>query len=481
MRKTNILLSLLILMAGNVYALTPVGEVGEKSAPAEKKVSVTVDFGKVTNTCGNMLFGGCQNPSLPHSDKILPMLVDAGFNCIRCDIWLEKVLPQDITLDDYRQNKNDVQNPDNWNYADLELMARAKKSGMKVMLIIAYCPSWLSYNGKSNGVPRDLNVYADIVRKVYERYCRYVDWVEVYNEPGYFLTTENSPYTSRGKALADIYATCAEVVRKITPRMPMGGTSVVLWGDGGVGGETNTDFFADGRITHENFNFYSHHVYGDYGIPTEKETVSRVKKELGKFGFGDLPVYFTEWSTSINAVADSVTYTGSRSHLFVGNCLVNWMRDGLQGAMHWNYMQAFAEGGEPEPGIATDAHGMYVWNVKTQKPRLLPKANVFTMLSKSLGLGEGENTIAECTTDDTQGFLNAVALTNAAGDKCMIFVNGSQEPVQVVLSAEEEYNKIRQYTVTYTSADLKGKTVRLKKSGNILTLPPASVVGIRFM
>lgn len=469
MRRIFYLLCLLLFSAGRT-------EAGEKNA-----VSVTVDFNREVNTCGNMLFGACQSPSLPHAEKVLPMLVDAGFNCIRCDMWLEKVLPANITLDDYRQNKNDVQNPDTWNYADLELMVRARKSGMKVMLIISYCPSWLSYNGKINGVPRDLDVYADIVRKVYERYYRYVDWIEIYNEPGYFLTVEGSPYTSRGKALADIYAICVEVVRAITPDMPMGGTSVVLWGDGGVGGETNRDFFSDKRITHGNFNFYSHHVYGDYGIPTEKETVSRVKQELSKFGYGHLPVYFTEWSTSISSAADSVTYTGSRSHLFVGNCLVNWMRDGLQGAMHWNYMQAFAEGGEPEPGIATDAHGMYVWNVKTQTPRLLPKANVFTMLSKSLGLGEGENKIVRSSTDNTQGVLNAVAAVNAGGDKCVILVNNGQKPVSVSLSVEKKYRKVRQYTVTYSSADLKGRAIRLNRQENTLLLPPASVVGIKYL
>lgn len=38
-------------------------------------------------------------------------------------------------------------------FSDLELAVRAKKSGMKVMMIIAYCPGWLAYNGTSKGVP----------------------------------------------------------------------------------------------------------------------------------------------------------------------------------------------------------------------------------------------------------------------------------------------------------------------------------------
>ena len=314
-----------------------------------------------------MLFGGCQNPSLPHSHKILPQLTDAGFNCIRCDMWLEKILPANITYQDYINNVNDVQNPDTWDFSDLELAVRAKKSGMKVMMIIAYCPGWLAYNGTSKGVPMDLDVYADIVRKVYSRYHKYIDWVEVYNEPGYFMTIDKSPYASAGAALADIYMTCVKVVREITPDMPMGGTSVVTHSDGGVGGSTNRDFFADKRINKDNFNFYSHHVYGDYGIPTEQETVTRVKNLLGKFGYADLPVYFTEWSTSISNAADSITYTGSKSHLFVANCLVNWMRDGLTGAMHWNYLQAFAENG------TTEHTGFIVGTFEAKKENYCPK------------------------------------------------------------------------------------------------------------
>lgn len=81
---------------------------------------------------------------------------------------------------------------------------------MKVMMIIAYCPGWLAYNGTGKGVPMDLDVYADIVRKVYSRYHKYIDWVEVYNEPGYFMTIDKSPYASAGAALADIYMTCGK-------------------------------------------------------------------------------------------------------------------------------------------------------------------------------------------------------------------------------------------------------------------------------
>ncbi|MBX9187453.1 cellulase family glycosylhydrolase [Bacteroides sp. K03] len=464
---------------GNAFGLSEVLFTTDEEV--SDALNVTVDFGKINNTCGNMLFGGCQNPSLPHSRKILPQLTEAGFNCIRCDMWLEKILPSNITYQDYINNVNDVQNPDTWDFSDLELAVRAKKSGMKVMMIIAYCPGWLAYNGTSKGVPMDLDVYADIVRKVYSRYYKYIDWVEVYNEPGYFMTIDKSPYASAGAALADIYMTCVKVVREITPDMPMGGTSVVTHSDGGVGGSTNRDFFADIRINKDNFNFYSHHVYGDYGIPTEQETVTRVKGQLAKFGYGDLPVYFTEWSTSISNAADSVTYIGTKSHLFVGNCLVNWMRDGLAGAMHWNYLQAIAENGTTEQGISADAHGLYAWDVRNKKGRLLPKAYVFRLLSKTLGLGIGENRVVETDYTEAEEYLNVVSLINNNGEACTVIVNKYQYPVKIALFSEADYSKIEKYTVTYTERGMNGAETAFSNKKSLIILAPNSVTGIKYI
>jgi len=444
--------------------------------------NVSVNPQNIKDTCGNMVFGGNQVPSFAHSQTILPLLIDAGFNNIRSDMWLETILPQNITYEDYINNVNDVQNPDTWDYSNMELAVLAKKAGMKVMMIISYCPAWLSYNGKTNGVPKDFNVYADIVRKVYSRYYKYIDWVEVYNEPGYFLTIDSSPYQSVGKALADIYMTCVNVVRNITPNMPMGGTSVVPFSDGGVGGITNGDFFTDTRINKNNFNFYSHHVYADYGIPTTQETVTRVKGQLAKFGYGDLPVYFTEWSTSINNTADTITYTGTQSHIFVGNCLINWMRDGITGAEHWNYLQA-AHVGVTEAGIAADAHGMYKWNTITKQGELLPKAYVFKLMSKTLGLGIGENKVIETTGDASS--LNIASFINANGIVSTVFVNDKTTDIVVNLNCIlSGVTDIEKNVVTFTDKGETGETVSFTSNNGItncsVTIPAMSVTGIKY-
>lgn len=445
---------------------------------------VEVNTQKVVNKCGNLLFGGCHCPSFTHLPNIMPQFIDAGMNTIRMDFELHNVVPKLSSVEDYYNNVNDCQNPDKWNYAPFELAVLAKKAGMTTMMIISYCPTWLSYNGEISGVPKDMAVYTDILRKVYSRYHQYIDYVEFYNEPGYFFKIENSPYTSVGKALADMYVPCYEVIQSISPGKPMGGLSVVTWSDGGVGGSTNRDFFGDERITPSNFNYYSHHVYSDYGIETSKETVTRVRKELSKFGFGDLPIWFTEWSSSINNPNDSVTYTGSQAHTFVGKCLVNWMRDGLTGAHHWNYMRAIAINGN-EPGVNADGHGMYAWDAATKTGYLLPKAFVFKLLSRTLGLGKGENKVLQLS-NSGEDKINIGAFTNHAGITSVVAVNEGKEAVRIDLRVEEldGIRDVELYTVTQSQ---KGETAvhpafsSEKGVRVVIDIPASSVVGLKFI
>lgn len=445
---------------------------------------VEVDAGKVVNTCGNLVFGGCHSPSFTHSQSILPQFIDAGMNTIRMDFWIENIVPKLSSIEDYYNNVNDCQNPDTWDYSNVELLVLAKKAGMTTMAIISYCPAWLSYNGKTSGVPKDMAVYTDILRKIYSRYSQYIDYVEFYNEPGYFFSIEGSPYTSVGSALADMYIPCYEVVQSVTPGKQMGGLSVVTHSDGGVGGSTNRDFFGDSRITTTNFNFYSHHVYSDYGIETSRETVTRVKKELSKFGFGDLPVWFTEWSSSINNAKDSVTYTGSKAHTFVGKCLVNWMRDGITGAHHWNYMRAIAMNGD-EAGVNADAHGMYAWDAAKKTGYLLPKAFVFKLMSRTLGLGKGENRVLQVT-NSVEQLVNIAAFTNNDGTTSVVAVNEEKSAVRVTitLGGLGTISEVEQYVVTQAKsgespthpAFIPGTELKVT-----VDIPESSVLGLKFI
>lgn len=446
-------------------------------------VEVCVDKANVVNTCGNLVFGGCHAPSFAQMPVIMPQMIDAGINTIRLDFEIENIMPKLNSPDDYRNNVGDCQNPDKWNWEPMERIVLAKKAGMTTMAIISYCPAWLSYNGKISGVPRDMGIYTDILRKIYSRYADYIDYVEFYNEPGYFFSIEGAPYTTVGRALADMYVECHKVIDDITPGKPMGGLSVVTWSDGGVGGSTNMTFFNDRRINHDNFNFYSHHVYSDYGIETSRETVTRVRKALEKFGFGDLPVWFTEWSSSINNAADSVTYTGSKAHTFVGKCLVRWMNDGLTGAHHWNLMRAIALRGS-EAGEKADGHGMYAWDASTKTGYLLPKAYVFKLMSRTLGLGKGQNSVLKVEAGSVPSGIDMGAFVNSDGECSMVIVNETSADKEFCVSLKSGgTGAIEQYTVTQSDKGLTPDKLLFDSNGGTVavTVKAMSVTGLKFV
>ncbi len=449
-------------------------------------IEVSVDAEDVVNTCGHLLFGGCHAPSFAQMPVIMPQFIDAGINTIRLDFEIENIVPKIGSVQEYYDNVKDCRNPDTWNWEPMERLVLGKKAGMATMAIISYCPTWLSYNGKTSGVPKDLGVYTELVREIYSRYAPYIDYVEFYNEPGYFFSIEGSPYTTVSRALADMYVACHEVVNDITPGKPMGGLSVVTHSDGGVGGSTNMGFFMDKRITRDNFNFYSHHVYSDYGIETSKETVTRVKQELSKFGFGDLPVWFTEWSSSINNAADSVTYTGSKAHTFVGKCLVRWMKDGLTGAHHWNLMRAIALRGS-EAGEKADGHGMYAWDASAKTGYLLPKAYVFKLFSRTLGLGKADNEVVRLDAGDVPSGVDLGAFVNGDGVPSVIAVNETSDLVTIKLAVAgvDSGVSVEQYTVTqYSKGEVPVKLTPRTDSDDRITveavIEPMSVCGLKF-
>ena len=83
-------------------------------------------------------------------------------------------------------------------------MADAKSRGMKVLVIVAYAPSWLTWSGTKMGVPRDWAAWDDIVKKTYQLFQTNIDFVEVWNEPSSgkyvddaFLDLRKSPYAPK--------------------------------------------------------------------------------------------------------------------------------------------------------------------------------------------------------------------------------------------------------------------------------------------
>ena len=157
------------------------------------------------------------------------------------------------------------------------------------------------------------------------------------------------------------------------------------------------------------------------------------------------------------------------------------MRDGLTGAMHWNYLQAFAENGTTEQGISSDAHGLYSWDVRSKEGKLLPKAYVFTLLSKTLGLGKGENRVVQTDYAEAAEHLNVLSIINAEGEYSTILINNHQTSIKVALSSNSDHSRIEKHTVTYTEKGINGENIISTDKKSVITLAPMSVTGIKYI
>src|SRR5512132_1122899 len=153
----------------------------------------------------------------------------SGINNSRTDAWLQGVLPA-TTIEEYRSNAK-VRNPASWRWKELDSRISALyESGFRIVLVVGYCPQWLSYSNTAFGVPRDWAIWQDIVGKVYSRYKDKIDFIEVWNEPTMpeFLVLDNSQYTDNKKSYLEIYKNSTQAVRNTAggARARLGGPSL---------------------------------------------------------------------------------------------------------------------------------------------------------------------------------------------------------------------------------------------------------------
>ncbi|MCJ7826173.1 hypothetical protein MUP56_00985, partial [Patescibacteria group bacterium] len=160
------------------------------TAFAAQSNTITIDFARQTATGSPLIFGGTEAPNLDHQDA-WELLAAPGVTMIRRGFYIESELPTNITLDDYKANKNNVQNSDTWNrttnWTNItitnQIYENAKKRGIKVMGILSFVPKWLTFSGTDKGVPKDWKVFEDIVQKSYRLHRSNLDMVEIWNEP----------------------------------------------------------------------------------------------------------------------------------------------------------------------------------------------------------------------------------------------------------------------------------------------------------
>jgi hypothetical protein len=386
--------------------------------------SITIDYAKEIAVGSPLIFGGCKSPNQIHSADVFPRLKEAGITIIRNDVYFETVLPENITLEDYKNNVNDVQNPDNWNWNQLWWVHGAKAQGMKVMLIFIFSPYWLGQDGRNFGAPKDMDVWKDIVAKVFNRYKDKVDYCEIWNEPHVTMqkSWDTAKYKTKEDAVSDLYYYAVDGIRKVSKEVVIGGMSWHHLKD-------HLHLLKDPRFDKKKLQFISFHPYEDQRGDLSQWTFEEDFRAIEPYGYTMKDVFLTEWNQNIDGFSDvPEKYTG-RGICWAGKTLMHWMELGVGGAMYFALFPLMQHGDGfhlVRDNRRSTTQGFYRWRANKKEGYLIHQAKAFRLSSVALGLGKGEYSV-KSTLADTNKISKAVGAVNTEGVPVAMLVNHTRD------------------------------------------------------
>ncbi|HRN69941.1 MAG TPA: hypothetical protein PLS49_02040, partial [Candidatus Woesebacteria bacterium] len=339
-----------------------------------------------------------------------------GVTFLRTDFFIQFSLPT-TTIEAYKNNTNNIQDPKNWNTTFIqqrkEIFKNAKERDMQTLGIVSYAPSWLTYSGTTQGVPKDWNIYEDLVKKTYKLHRDSIDYVEIWNEPThtFFLDIKNSPYT-REEAYSLIFKHGAHAITQVDEEINDGKKVQI----GAQISHNPSDmtilkaFLTDTEI-YNYIDFISYHNYVS-SEPSNNEIIRIIQKSPLK----DKPLILSEWNYDSKENVDNPYKTGNEAITFTANKLIDFNKMSLLGA---NYYSLFPI----DESSQTLGHGYLAFYKEiSNKPQLLPQAKTWRLLSKSLELGNGKNYIVKATERDD---INSLGFINSNGVLGGTFVNNT--------------------------------------------------------
>lgn len=362
-----------------------------------------------------LVFGGSQNPKPYHQDA-WDKIKDIHMTSIRTDFSLENMLPKNITLEDYKNNVDGIQDPEKWEKSFVkyryDIFKSAKDRGLKTFGIVAYAPPWLTYSGNEYGVPKDWDVYEDVVKKSYRLYRDQLDFLELWNEPTYtrFLDPTGSPYT-REEAYHQIFLHAAKAVREVDNEKN-DGKQIPL---GAQIAHTPThiavlDTILQDEAVRSQINFISYHNYEH--VPEPSDTA--IKEVMQKHGV-NYPIYVNEWNIDPSEDKPDPRKNTDAAILYTSSKLLDYLIMGVAGA---NYYSVHPYN-DTMNGLKEGTLGFYRW--QNDRAELLPQAKSWTLLSKQMGLGTGSSKIF--VPEKKYMNLKSIAFTNSLGQDGIIVVN----------------------------------------------------------
>lgn len=454
------------------------------SAVAPDPVAVDVDFSQQIANGSPLVFGGSHAPEQNES-ATWDAIARTGVTSVRVDILMEMQFPSEMTLEDYLANKNNIQDPWKWNRTHTEerraTMERAKKRGLKVIGIMDYAPPWLTHSGTPYGVPKDMEAYRDMVQRTYRYYRPYLDYVEIWNEPNLpeekmFLDVTNSGL-SKIQAYEQIFTVASSAIRSVDNQINDG--KKVMIGAPTSFSPMDPSFLEpilSSTDAAKLVNFVSYHQY-------EKRPIIRNTKYtsvLSKYGKENTPIFITEWNYSWREEEMATIASSSAGIPYTSNMLINYMKDGITGA---NYHALTAL--EEEKRFALSTHHAFFTESETGV-QLLPLAQSWQLLSKTLSLGAGTSRIYGGTS--AEPYLTAMGFYNIRKQRGVAVVNLStaERLVQINMNNVPGWEMWRRAYVYQASMNSDAKTVvhkEIVRSNNgtmtlKLYLPPESTTGI---
>lgn len=452
----------------------------ELNANTPPDATAMIDFANNTVKGSPYIFGFNKNPLRSQAGVMFPKLADIGMTRIRNTVYLDYILKGVCSsLEDWNNNTNDCQNPDNWNWDQFWWVDQAKANNMKVSMIFAYAPNFLTYSGDYFGVPKDWEVYEDIIQQVYLRYQDDIDWVEILNEPdaSWFINLTASGY-SHINFVKDAYYHIAHAIREVDSEVIMGGLSTFE----PVTGEILA-VMDDPRITPDMLQYGSFHKYSPEAGKTDINIFKNVFESRAAKGFDpDAPIMITEYNTS----AGNYEERGFTSASWLGLQLSGLIKQGYYAADFYaafpSYQPIYGETDFSAGSVSN--FGMYKWDEATDTGEFLPLGYTFKLLSQSLGLGKGEFQVKAAT---TSGLDDAFGAVNSQGQQAGFVVNESDEVKNIEVTMDHADVGNAEVTATaymvsgwskgsapvpvYTSVN--GSTVKVS-----LSLPSHAVAGI---
>lgn len=376
-------------------------------------VPIGVDYSNKVSKGSPLVFGGVHAPS-NNDYSVWQDYSDIGITLVRSDFFVEFCVPQNITLEQYKNNVNDIQNPHNWPGKCLSniqaIFSQAKKRKMTVVGVLAYMPKWLSENNDSRSLPKDWQVYEDIVSKLYRLNRDNLDYIEIWNEPDHPEFFTISADESKERKYLEIFKHATRAIRSVDSaindgkRIKIGGPSISCPCETSYLQELLNDNEARAEL-----DYISIHSYNN-----DDKYLSKIKKIMQEKEMGSLPIYISEWNKSSLAKIDSdynktylaVPYTAER--------LVTFLKNNIPMASYFSLRENIPSSSLPE----RRSYGFYkrVWNGY----QLFPQSSVWRLMSRKLKLGEGESTIVS---SDPFEKVDSLGYINKDGESGLILIN----------------------------------------------------------